>query len=71
MVKKQDNYFLIETKNLLYVFHINEVGYPVHDYFGNKIVIEDFKALGLKQAFAKANAATLSGENFHCPLFLR
>lgn len=59
MVSKTNNHFVIETKNLSYIFHINDVGYLVHDYFANKIVVEDFNALGQKQAYPKGSATVV------------
>lgn len=62
MIKKVDNYFVIETKNLSYIFHVNKVGYLVSDYFANKIVVDDFSALGQKQEFAKGSATVVDEE---------
>ncbi len=54
MIKVNNEHFIIETKNLSYIFHHNKLGYLVNDYFGDKVNLTgDFNALGLKEAFAK------------------
>jgi len=69
MIRKIDDYFVIETKNLSYIIHVNKVGYIIHDYFGNKIEVNDtsIKSLGLKEEFAKGTTVVVDediDENF-------
>lgn len=61
MIKQVGNYFVIETKNLSYIFHNNKVGYLVNDYFGNKIKVDEqsIENLGLKEAFPKGTATVV------------
>ena len=37
MIKNNKNTFIIETKSLSYIFHVNEMGILLHDYFGMHI----------------------------------
>ena len=41
--------FILNTNNLSYVFHMDETGLLLHDYFGNKIDIVDFNIDAIKQ----------------------
>ena len=60
MIRFEENYFIIETKSLSYVFHINKANYLVHDYFGAFIDVEGDKTfLGLKEAYAKGTSTVL------------
>ena len=58
MVKKHENVFFLNTKELSYVFHIDETGLVIHDYFGKKIDLVDFetKPLSVKPSVAKGTA---------------
>ncbi len=58
MVKTQDNVFFINTKTLSYVFHADETGLLIHDYFGNKIDLVNFetKPLMIKPSVAKGTS---------------
>ena len=58
MVKTQDNVFFINTKTLSYVFHADETGLLIHDYFGNKIDLVNFetKSLMIKPSVAKGTS---------------
>lgn len=58
MIRNIDKHFVIDTKSLTYVFHINSVGLPIFDYFGDHIEVdqESLKALGLKEACAKGTS---------------
>jgi len=57
MIKKINDYVVIETKSLSYVMHVNKVGYIIHDYFGDKIDVteESLKSLGLKEGCTKGS----------------
>jgi len=68
MIKQLENYYVINTKELSYVFHINEIGYVVHDYFGNKLDDnQDLKVLGVKEDFPKGTMTVLdSNLNTFC-----
>ena len=59
MINKQENYFILNTKNLTYVMHINKVGYVIQDYFGDHIEVKDVTALGLKEGFAKGTSVVV------------
>lgn len=41
--------FILNTKNLSYVFHVDKTGLLLHDYFGKKIEIKDFNIDAIKQ----------------------
>ena len=41
--------FILNTNNLSYVFHVDETGLLLHDYFGNKIDVVDFNIDAIKQ----------------------
>ncbi len=41
--------FILNTKNLSYVFHVDESGLLLRDYFGNKIEIKDYDISAIKQ----------------------
>lgn len=49
MTNSNGRVFIIDTKNLIYVFHVDETGLLLHDYFGKKIEINDFNIDALKQ----------------------
>ena len=60
MIRFEENYFIIETKSLSYIFHINKSNYLVHDYFGSFIDVGKNKNfLGLKEAYAKGTSTVL------------
>ena len=48
MIKNNDNTFILETDELSYVFHVNNLGLLEHDYFGNKIALKDFDVSPIK-----------------------
>ena len=48
MIAVKDNYFLLSTNRTMYVFHYNSAGLLIHDYYGVKIDICDFKSLEAK-----------------------
>ena len=39
--------FILNTKGLTYVFHVDKTGLLLHDYFGKKIDIKDIKLMKL------------------------
>ena len=41
--------FILNTKDLTYVFHVDKTGLLLHDYFGKKIDIKDFDIEPIKQ----------------------
>ena len=41
--------FILNTKDLSYVFHVDKTGLLLHDYFGKRIEIKDFNIDSLKQ----------------------
>ena len=64
MIKTQKNVFLINTNNLSYVFHADDVGLLIHDYFGKKIDLVDFdvKPLSVKPSVAKGTTVIYDEE---------
>lgn len=58
MVKTKENVFFINTKSLSYVFHADETGLLIHDYFGKQIELVDFdtKPLMIKPNVAKGTS---------------
>ena len=58
MIKTQGNVFFINTQTLSYVFHADETGLLIHDYFGNKIDLVNFetKPLMIKPNVAKGTS---------------
>ena len=42
MIVNNEKVFILNTKNLTYVFHVDETGLLLHDYFGAHIDIKDF-----------------------------
>ena len=55
MIKTNDTVFLLNTSKLSYVFHADETGLLIHDYFGNKVELVDFdvKPLSVKASVIK------------------
>ncbi len=49
MIKTNDKVFVLETKNNSYIFHTNELGLLLHDYFGRHIDLIDFNIDAIKQ----------------------
>ena len=41
--------FVLNTKDLSYVFHVDKTGLLLHDYFGKRIEIKDFNIEAIKQ----------------------
>ena len=44
--------FVLNTKNLTYIFHVDKTGLLMHDYFGSRIEINDFNIDAIKQKVA-------------------
>ena len=49
MISTNGKVFILDTKNLSYVFHTDELGLLFHDYFGEKVEIKNFDITALKQ----------------------
>ena len=64
MVKKQENVFVINTNDLSYVFHADDVGLLIHDYFGKKIDLVNFetKPLSVKASVIKGTSTIYDEE---------
>lgn len=59
MIKTNESVFLLNTKTLSYVFHKDDTGLILHDYFGKKVDLVDFdtKPLMVKPSVAKGTTA--------------
>ena len=44
--------FVLNTKNLTYIFHVDKTGLLMHDYFGSRIEINDFNIDAIEQKVA-------------------
>ena len=42
MIKTNERVFVINTNTLSYVFHVDDTGLIIHDYFGKKVDLVDF-----------------------------
>ena len=49
MILTNDNVFVLNTEHLTYVFHVDETGLLLHDFFGGHIDIDNFDISSLKQ----------------------
>ena len=49
MIKIEKDVFVLETNNLSYIFHRNDEGLLLHDYFGSHVDLVDFDVTALKQ----------------------
>ena len=49
MVLTNGQVFILNTKDLSYVFHVDETGLVLHDYFGQRLEIDDFKIGAISQ----------------------
>ena len=58
MIKTNDSVFALNTKTLSYVFHIDETGLVIHDYFGNRVDLVDFdtKPISVKASVQKGTS---------------
>ena len=59
MIKTNESVFLLNTKTLSYVFHKDDTGLILHDYFGKKVDLVDFdtKPFMVKPSVAKGTTA--------------
>ena len=64
MVLTNGKVFILNTKDLSYVFHVDETGLLLHDYFGQHIEIEnyDIKAISQKNTILKGTATIYKEE---------
>lgn len=51
--------FILNTKDLSYVFHVDKTGLLLHDYFGKRIEIKDFDIESLKQKLSVAKGTSV------------
>ena len=58
MVLTNGKVFILNTKNLSYVFHVDETGLVLHDYFGQFLNIEDFKIDAIMQKHSVAKGTS-------------
>ena len=59
MVITNKNVFILNTKDLSYIFHVDETGLLLHDYFGKRIEINDFDIDAIKQKITVAKGTTV------------
>lgn len=58
MIKTNESVFCLETNTLSYIFHKDDLGLLIHDYFGNKVELVDFdvKPIQLKPSVSKGTS---------------
>jgi alpha-galactosidase len=58
MIKTNESVFLLDTNTLSYVFHKDDTGLLIHDYFGNKVELVDFdvKPIQVKPSVQKGTS---------------
>ena len=59
MVITNNNVFILNTKDLSYVFHVDATGLLLHDYFGQRIEIQDFNIDSIKQKITCPKGTTV------------
>ena len=59
MVITNDKVFILNTKDLSYVFHVDETGLVIHDYFGQRIEIDNFEIGPISQKISVAKGTTV------------
>ena len=59
MVLTNGKVFILNTRNLSYVFHVDETGLVLHDYFGQLLNIEDFNIEPISQKNTIAKGGTV------------
>ena len=59
MVITNGNVFILNTNDLSYVFHKDETGLLLHDYFGQRLVIENFNITPISQKNTIAKGTTV------------
>ena len=64
MVFTNEKVFILNTSNLSYVFHVDETGLVLHDYFGQLVHIDNFdiKAISQKNTIAKGTTVIYKEE---------
>ena len=66
MIRKEKEYFILETKNTTYCFRVMETGHLEHLYYGRKLRLTGelgLECLVEKQAFAPGNANAYDKEH--------
>ena len=66
MIRKEKEYFILETKKTTYCFRVMETGHLEHLYYGRKLRLEEgcgAECLLEKQAFAPGNTNAYNREN--------
>lgn len=66
MIRKENQYFILDTKHTTYCFRVMQTGHLEHLYYGRKVTLhgeEDMQALVEKQAFAPGNLNVYDEEN--------
>ena len=58
MIKTNKQVFQLDTSNLSYIFHTDDLGLLYHDYFGNKVELVDFdvKPIQMKASVQKGTS---------------
>ena len=62
MITVKDNHFLLLTDRTLYVFHYNSSGLLIHDYYGVKIDVHDFRMFEVKTEGGFGSAILYEGK---------
>lgn len=66
MIRRINEFFVLETAHTTYAFRVTETGHLEHMYYGPKITVEsgeDASALVEKHVFAPGNTCTYDGEH--------
>ena len=58
MILTNDNVFILNTDHLTYIFHVDETGLLLHDYFGAHLDVKDFDIAALKQKITCAKGTS-------------
>ena len=58
MIVNNDSVFVLNTKTLTYVFHVDKTGLLLHDYFGAHIDIKDFDISPIQQKLTCAKGTS-------------
>ena len=59
MVLTNDKVFVLNTKDLSYIFHVDETGLLLHDYFGQRVSLNDFDVKPFSQKLSVAKGTTV------------
>lgn len=71
MIRREKDYFIIDTAHTTYCFRVMETGHLEHLYYGRKIRLSEgvgMEALVEKHAFAPGNVSVYDGESAHFSL---